>query len=377
MRHLGIITTSFPSGELGSEAAGSFVSDFCQKLSESARVTVFAPDLKSSRKQTGNLEIIRFTVPRLPLSNLKPSNPLHWIDIARALLSGNQIIKEETASGRFDYLFALWAIPSGYWARKCWHKYGVRYGIWALGSDIWAMKDKPFIKNILRETMHDAEHCFADGLQLARDVESITGRRCMFLPSSREFNKHEKRKKHIKPPYNLAYLGRWHSNKGIDILMDSLLELQNNDWDKINEVRIRGGGPLQDLVNAQVARLLKAGRPVSIGGYIHKDEAMELLDWADYLLIPSRIESIPVVFSDALQSETPVISMPVGDLTELVRKYSCGILARDVTPVAFSESIRLGLSRSPDCFLAGIRENAVQFDLDSTVKKFIETIKNH
>jgi glycosyltransferase involved in cell wall biosynthesis len=91
-----------------------------------------------------------------------------------------------------------------------------------------------------------------------------------------------------------------------------------------------------------------------VGGYLDQDDARNLLAWADYVLIPSRIESIPVVFSDALQMNCPVIAMPVGDLPTLLDKNQCGVCARSVDPLSFANAIRKAIRMPPRFFESGI-----------------------
>jgi len=88
-----------------------------------------------------------------------------------------------------------------------------------------------------------------------------------------------------------------------------------------------------------------------------------LLEWADYLLIPSRLESIPVVFSDAMQARCPVISTPVGDIPRLIGQYGVGTLARDVTAKALSEAIDEALDRSPSAYEKGLDQARADFDV--------------
>lgn len=375
MQELGIITTSYPTGTPGSEAAGSFVHDFACEVSKSIKVTVFAPDYKESREEVDNLTIQRFAVPRLPLSTLNSLNPFHWPAIIRTLQSGYRSIYKTISDSETAHIFALWAIPSGYWASRLKIDCGISYSIWALGSDIWNMRDKPLISRVLRKILVNADFRFADGIQLAKDVTEITGGlECSFLPSSRIFEKVHQRNKNIDPPYNLAYLGRWHLNKGVDILMDSLNNLENREWERISQLRVYGGGLLEKQVNDSVSRFQKEGRPVISGGYLSKEDAMELLDWADFLLIPSRIESIPVVFSDALQSGTPVIASPAGDLPDIIRKYKCGLLADQATAGAFADALKMALTIGPGRFNSGIKAARENFDIRRTANKFIGLI---
>ena len=69
-------------------------------------------------------------------------------------------------------------------------------------------------------------------------------------------------------------------------MLDSLHLLSDEDWAKIEAVQICGGGPLKKTVKSGCATLKKAGHHVTLKGYVNKSEAVELLSWADYLLIP-------------------------------------------------------------------------------------------
>lgn len=376
MQHIGVITSSYPQNETGAEAAGSFVYDFINELSAHVKVTVFAPGNLSGLEDYGNFRVYRYCVPRLPLSNLKAGNPLHWLPIIQTLWSGYSVLNNALCCEKYDHLFALWAIPCGIWARQMKQKYGIHYSVWALGSDIWSMRDKPFTGKLLKKILLDARHCFADGYILKNDVTSISGRNCRFLPSARKLVCPETRNRNIEPPYNFAYLGRWHPNKGIDILLESLNYLDDSDWQSIKEIKIYGGGPLENEVSSGVDKFRHAGRPVYKGGYIGKTEAANLLLWADFLFIPSRIESIPVIFSDAIQCRVPVIAMPTGDLPALINDYKCGLLADEISSEAFARIIKEALKTPGSAFQEGLGKLAADFDINAIARNFINTIEN-
>jgi len=84
---------------------------------------------------------------------------------------------------------------------------------------------------------------------------------------------------------------------------------------------------------------------VSINDGIEVQKLVDELLRADYLVIPSRIESIPVVFSDAMQVGTPVIATPVGDLRALIEEHRCGVLADDVSVKALARALETVLCR--------------------------------
>ncbi len=375
MRHIVLITTSYPVSSDGSEAAGSFVMDFACALAEKVRITVIAPGVKKDfEKISGNFVIQRFYAPRQPLSLLKAYNPLHWLAIFTTLVNGRAIVEDVVKYEKVDHILALWVLPSGYWAWSIAKHYKISFSTWALGSDIWRLGRIPLIKNILQIVLRDSCCNFADGFQLKKDVATLSKRLCHFLPSTRTLHIPKEKKLSEEPPYRIAFVGRWHRNKGVDLLLDSLMLLGESSWHRIEEVRICGGGPMEHIVKSGISALGEQGRPVTSLGYLNKDEAVELLLWADYILIPSRIESIPVVFSDAMKCRCPVVCMPVGDLPRLIQKYQVGILATKVTAQSFSDAIGEILKQAPRKFAVALKQSSHDFNMENAVHQLISKL---
>jgi glycosyltransferase involved in cell wall biosynthesis len=373
-RHIVLITTSYPDGTPGSEAAGSFVADFAHALAGRFRVTVLAAGSRDRQETDGGLSVRRFAVPRLPLSLLRASWPGDWPEIYRSLRAGSHALEDLVANDRPDHVLALWALPGGYWANRAGKRHGLPYSVWALGSDVWTLGRIPVLRRILGHVLRRAEHCYADGLELARDVERLSARPCGFLPSTRRLPEPANNSVASARPYKFAFLGRWHENKGVDLLLTALESLTEADWLGVREVRIFGGGPLESALHKGVEKLQDKRRPVTLGAYLDKQGAADLIGWADYLLLPSRIESIPVVFSDAVQLATPVIAMPVGDLPRLYRDFDVGVLAGTATAAAFADALRVALARDASGFAAGLESAREYFDLDRSAERLAADI---
>ena len=369
--HILLVTTSYPESQSGSEAAGGFVEEFARQLANHARVTVVAAaGGGSSVCEEGRVQVRRFGVKRWPLSLLNPVNPLDWWPIWSTLRDGMHAVRGVVETDRPDYILALWALPSGYWASRMLQEFGVPYGIWALGSDIWSLGRVPVLRSYLRRVLADAEHRYADGLQLGSDVERIGGAACEFLPSARRLVAQRQRDLAGSPPYRLAFLGRWHPNKGVDLFLDALSLLSDDDWGRVSEVRIRGGGPLEAEVHQAVERLQSRGRPVDVGGFLDAEEAIELFSWTDYLVLPSRVESIPVIFSDAAQLRRPLIATPVGDLPRLFGQNEFGVLAQAATAEAIAAALREALDTPASQFSDQLEALARQFDIEVVAGEF-------
>lgn len=371
-----IVTTSYPDQSDGSEAAGAFVADLAAKLSESMPVRVVAPGRAPGWSDPGQgVRVIRFASPGKPLSLLSPMRPGDWRDIWRTLASLRRQTLAADDDGRIKHVLALWVLPSGWAARVLAKRSGIPYSVWALGSDIWSLGRLPLVRAVLARVIAGAQERFADGLQLADDAGAIARKPFEFLPSTRQLASRGPRAR-TEAPFRLLFLGRWHPNKGIDLLMDALELLRAPDWSLIREVHVAGGGPLENLVRERVAALQRDGRPVRLSGYLDTASASAAIAEAQWLLIPSRIESIPLVFSDAMKLGCPVVSMPVGDLRPLIESEPrCGVVASEVSGPAFARAISQALHAQPGAYDDGVASAAERFDLDSIACRILSAIQ--
>lgn len=368
-RRIIVVTTSYPARGDGSEAAGSFVADTCAALTVHRPVTVLAPGLISRCEETSGLDIERYLVPRLPLSLLRAGHPQDWPAIIASLRSGHAALDQLLRQGDVAHILCLWTLPSGYWGAAMQRRYGIPYSVWALGSDIWQLGRMPVIRRVVAHVLKGAHRCYADGELLRQEVETLSGRTCTFLPSTRRLEVGQSSSPRTTAPWRMAYLGRWHPNKGTDLLLDALMQLPQAAWNRIERIRIAGGGPLDEIVRTGVSRLQAAGRPIDLEGYKNTAQAAEMLEWADYVLIPSRIESIPVIFSDAMHCGRPIITTPVGDLPVLIERLQNGICADSVDARAYAKALQHALAIGPTRWLDGVKIAASEFDLTAVAQR--------
>ncbi len=362
-----LVTSSFPILNDGSEAAGSFVVDYVEELARHVPVRVVAPGLADGRESwSSHIEIFRYAAPAQPLSTLKPwrLGDIYWI--FRVLRGGMHATRAASANGAMQ-VFALWGLPCGEWARRVAREQAITYSVWLLGSDVWSLGRIPILRSALARVIRQATCAYADGYQLADDATRISDAPVRFLPSSRKTNNGTPPLPRLSPPYRLLFLGRWHPNKGVDLLLDALALLNDNDWTCIEIVEIQGGGPLDGLVRRNIAALQASGRPICAGKFLDKDEAEAAIVRADWLLIPSRVESIPVVFSDAMKLGRPVIAMPVGDLPRLIDSLAVGLYADQVSAESFANAMRQMLHASPNDRSKSLRAMASRFSLEESV----------
>lgn len=369
-----VVTSSFPIRNDGSEAAGSFVADLTEELAKHVPLRVVAPGSLTQREQwSDRVQVFRYAAPGRALSTLKPWLPrdLAWI---RRVLRDGAAATHEAAQGA-THVLALWGLPCGEWARRAARSIGIDYSVWLLGSDVWSLGRVPILRGMLGRVIREARNAYGDGYKLAEDAQRIAGVPVAFLPSTRRIDFADPPPPRTQPPYRLLFLGRWHLNKGIDLLLDALLLLNDGDWQNIECVEIQGGGPLEPLVRERVAALQVAGRPVILGGFLAKPEAEAAIVRADWILIPSRIESIPVVFSDAVKLGRPVIATPVGDLPRLMKvDPGCGVPAEAASASAIAAALHVAVTSDSASYSPGLLKQATGFALTSVAQRLMQEV---
>jgi glycosyltransferase involved in cell wall biosynthesis len=252
---------------------------------------------------------------------------------------------------------------------------GLPFAVWSLGSDIWVYGRLPILKGWVRKILKQSGYCFADGFSLAREVSALTGRSCSFLPTTRVLPKEGLPDLILDPDKShYLFIGRYHRNKGPDILLEAIHLIERQILSKV-QFHFFGTGPLErDLKRKVLQYGLKDD--VTIEGPVDEYRMAALLERCDTLIIPSRVESIPVVLSDALQVGCNVIVSDVGDMGTLVRSYQAGIVADELSPEAIKKAILSQLERRKDEFNEGRQKLYALFDIQRSADKFLEMVEN-
>ena len=98
----------------------------------------------------------------------------------------------------------------------------------------------------------------------------------------------------------------------------------------------------------------------------------------DWLVIPSRSDSIPLAFSEAMKLGVPVISSALPDLKYLINKYKVGLLFK---PECYQELAGL-IEKLPqeknkwESFYKNTKKAADIFRLDRSVTELTKSINN-
>lgn len=374
-----LITSSYPSSANDLRAAaGVFVRDFANNLAQQATVIVLTQRTSEHEQSCTNQDgvlIIRFPWKggETPLSTI--SFPKDTLLIFSVISQGLWSLLKLGYKYKIDYALAFWTIPSGFWALCLKWFLKVPYSVWCLGSDIWDYKKNPVTRYILKVIFNQAHLLFADGYNLKRDVELISGKICYFLPTSRHLPEHVPIHAEIRQgKNNYLFIGRYHQNKGPDILLEAITLLEPFIRERVH-FHFFGGGLIEENLKEFIkSRLLND--VVTISGYIDEQHAVAYLKVCNALIIPSRIESIPVVLSDALQTNCPIIATDVGDMGFLLRQYNAGMVVPPDSPKEIAKAITLDVIERRD-YSMGRNKLLEVFKLTKTTDIFYSHISNN
>lgn len=123
-------------------------------------------------------------------------------------------------------------------------------------------------------------------------------------------------------PYapTILFIGRMSTQKGPDILIDSLQQVHSENWGM--EVIMAGDGGMRPWLESTARN---RNLPVRFTGYISDSQYVRLLKAADLVVIPSRNEPFGIVLPEAWSAGKGVVACDVGGLHENIESYQNGI----------------------------------------------------
>lgn len=378
-KRIGIITSSFPAFENDpSGAAGFFVKDFAILLSDKySKIPILTPYRKNSNFNNPKFKVqfFRWLGQKYGFGALKHGGIDSFFRFLSALLSGSVTVLDFIKKNKIDCCIAMWAVPSGIFALVGKFSLKTPYVVWCLGSDVWDVQNYPFGKFILKKVFKNANKIYADGIELCKDVERISGLPCTFLPSNRLLEKTEKPINYSyfdKSKINFIFLGRFHNNKGIDLLIQSIELLSKEEKEK-TKFHIFGQGPLEDKIKKMVIDFGLTN--IIINSWINEDEVFSYISKADYVIIPSRIESIPVVLANAIESRKPVLLTNVGDMGILAKRFHIGIIS-EPNSKSIAKGIQKIISIKNEDYLNYLKKMP-EFEEYLSLKKSVQIISEY
>ncbi|HWO57425.1 MAG TPA: glycosyltransferase [bacterium] len=338
MRRILVITNRYPCD--ADDPASPFVPHFVEALRGcGVAVDVLTPRYTHRPVCPEAPSVHRFeTGASSPVGCWNLASPASWVRLKRFVAAGHELGRALCQSHRYDHIFALWALPSGEFARRLSREYGIPYSVWCLGSDIYSWSQRPFIGAQIARVLRDAAQVFGDGEDICERVKSWLGLGCRFLPSFRPLSGElpmQAPSATAAPRY--LYLGRIHRAKGTRELLLAFAEVIRS----LPAARLRFVGDGPDLASLrEEAETLGIAPSVAFTGPVGRTEILDAYRQCDFVVIPTKSDSLPLVFSEAAQAHRPVIGTDVGDLGVMIRRFHLGIVCDSADPALLAAAMR-------------------------------------
>lgn len=171
--------------------------------------------------------------------------------------------------------------------------------------------------------------------------------------------------------YRFLFVGRIEKVKGIDLLLHSMALLTKEEPDV--HLTIVGKGSMEDWATRFIHQK-GLERWITWKGNVDDKTLALLYASSDCVVIPSRSESIPLVFSEALNFDKELIVTDVGDMGTLGRQYGVAWVIPSEDPITLKEEMKKRIESAGDAPV-GMHDKKAQlkrlFNIETSVERFL------
>jgi glycosyltransferase involved in cell wall biosynthesis len=330
--NLCIVTHSYPRFEADPEVKASvFIPQFASRLIEAGhRVHVFTPYIQGAKQDIGAIKVkwYRWLGSDKCLRYFNLFHPRDVGALISILYQGMRQLLPYVEQNRIQRILALWAVPGGYLARRAMKKLGIPYDVWLLGTDMYVWAKQLLPRQIIKKVLKDAQGCFSDGFEMMDMATDLAGRECRFLPTSRSLPSMDAVPCLMDSEYsNLLFVGRLSPEKGVQVLLEAMriILAQGHKF----RLYVIGSGVMEKWLSEAIQNHDITNSIFCIGS-VSLEQLIGYYRAADALIVPLLPGggSIPLVLSEAMQMQLPVIISDSGDMSTLINKYNVGLLFR-------------------------------------------------
>ena len=170
------------------------------------------------------------------------------------------------------------------------------------------------------------------------------------------------------------WIGRLTYEKGVDVLL-SALRLTEKTTPNF-KMRIVGTGELLGDLKMRFSDLVERGTVAFLGW---RDDADELLNACDLVVVPSRLEGFGLLIAEAMSAAKPVVASRVYATPEVVADGETGVLVPPDAPAELAAAIER-LSEDEQLRIemgnAGRKRYEERFTLTKAAKRFEKALEN-
>ena len=284
-----------------------------------------------------------------------------------------KLIKNIYQDFKFELINAYTILPDGFSALLLERKINVPLIITILGSDllIYPYRNKRIFMNTNR-ALAKAIRIIAVSQHLkdkAVDEFGIPEEKIAVIYTghdAKSFNLND-RKQEGESPINVLFLGNIIEFKGVFDLLRAMTIIRNSDKELFKKLLWRFVGKITD--EEKFMRFLNAHKlkdNTEVVGQVPHDDVAKYMKRADFFVLPSWSEGMPVALLEAMACGLPVIATNVGGIPEIVNEDT-GVLVEPKKPRELARGIMSALSKNWDRKFIG--EYAKNYTLEKNAEK--------
>jgi glycosyltransferase involved in cell wall biosynthesis len=228
---------------------------------------------------------------------------------------------------RPDVVLAFFGVPGGAVALFLRLAFGLPYLVSLRGGDVPGFRPYDFatyhrlMGPLIRWVWRRARSVVANSDGLRQLAQAFDDRVAIeLIPNGVDLQRYDVAAREWDPA-QLLFVGRVVYQKGLDVLLGALADLQHLRWRLV----IAGDGPLREALQAQ-AESLGVGERVRFAGWLSRDDLIPEYRKANLFVFPSRHEGMPNAVLEAMASGLPVIASRIAGNEELVLPGKTGLL---------------------------------------------------
>lgn len=135
------------------------------------------------------------------------------------------------------------------------------------------------------------------------------------------------------------FLGRLGKRKGIYDLIDTVENLVKEEYEF--KITIAGDGEIEEV--KKIIHEKKLEKYFDVVGWISKEQREKLFEKAEFLILPSYHEGLPMAILEAMSRKIAVISTYVGGIPEVIKNEENGLLSNPGDLKALANHLRIVL----------------------------------
>ena len=147
----------------------------------------------------------------------------------------------------------------------------------------------------------------------------------------------------------LLFVGRLQALKGVDLALETLIELRNRGRNIMLAIVGGPSGPDGRATLANLHRRVEEAGVISHVSFVAPQSHQLLSTWmraSDVMLVPSRTESFGLVALESAACGTPVVASDVGGLMTLIDEGVTGLLIDERDPKVWADAVEVALDPS-------------------------------